>query len=115
MKKGVELSLNTVIIAAIAMLVLVVVSLVFTGNFGKVLDSLIGVREKVIGKADCVIIGADQSRDSDGDGYDDKLTYKVIYRNDQGDESTVVCQCDIDEGNPSKHLDDSDELHTKYC
>ncbi len=39
-KKGIEISLNTIIIAAIAIIVLIVLSIIFTSNIKKTNDSL---------------------------------------------------------------------------
>jgi len=115
MKKGVELAMNTIIIAALALLVLVILILVFTGGFGKIKDSIWGISAKTIGKGDCILIGTDGARDSDGDGYVDDLTYKVKYKGDEGKYVEIKCQCDIDSSNAEKHMDASDEWHKKYC
>jgi len=113
MKQGVELALNTVIIAAISLLVLVVVVIVFTGGFGDIIEKFTGIKNKVAGKADCVVIGGDDSNDKDNDGYHDSKKYEVTYKKD-GKNEKLTCQCDAHKDN-DKHQDDTDDLHIKHC
>ena len=114
-KKGVELAMNTIIIAAIALIVLVVVVLIFTGGFGDVSGKFKRILGGVGNQADCVIIGNDPTNDKDDDGYHDSQTYVIKYTQD-GNKQEVTCRCDIDGGsNPSTNKDTSSAEHSKYC
>jgi len=53
-KKGVELTLNTVIIAVLALLVLLIVALIFTGSIKRFVPVIQGCEEKYGTDASCV-------------------------------------------------------------
>jgi len=104
--------MNTIIIGALALLVLVVVILIFTGNMGEVIEKFTGIRSKVGHKADCTVID-DPTLDADNDGLWDNHPYTVKYR-ENGKEKTVKCECDWDKGGtvtPKKKTD----AEIKYC
>ena len=97
-KKGIELTMNTIIVAALALLVLVVLMLLFTGSFGDFSRTFLGIKDKVTSKADCVVIGGDSANDKDGDGLHDSKEYDKIIKDEGGEKSTVKCPCDPDKG-----------------
>ncbi len=105
MKKGVEIAMNTIVGAAIALLILVVVILIVTGQLGDVVRKFVGLREENTGGAGCLLAIPDPEKDRDGDGYIDKATYTVRVEKD-GKRETKTCKCDIDSGtNRNTHKD----------
>lgn len=112
-RKGVELAMNTIIIAAISLIVLVILVVVYTGGFSKLTDKFKFWGEKT--RSDCVILGDDDVRDRDGDGYVNDLTYTVKYKDDNGKDADVTCECDKHPDDDTRHMDDSDDDHKRYC
>jgi hypothetical protein len=103
-KKGVELTMNTIIIAALALLVLVVLVIVFTGSFGDVINKFLGIKMKAIGKADCIVVGQDTAGDADHDGYYDSKKYDYQCKVG-GKMQTKQCRCDSEPTNPAVNED----------
>jgi hypothetical protein len=119
-KKGVELALNTVVVSAIALIVLVVIILIFTGGMGETIDKFKKILYKSSGKADCLVVGTDSALDKDGDGYLDDGDYKVYYKDDKGKKIKLPCKCDYnsdpkDEKASKEHLDITNDNTKKYC
>jgi hypothetical protein len=102
-KKAIELTLNTVIIAALSLLVLIVLMIVFTGGFGDVINKIRGIGGTVNNQADCVAVG-ESSLDADHDGYLDK-PYKATYKDKDGKTQTANCKCDFAPTDSAIHLD----------
>ena len=121
-KKGVELAFNTIIGAAIALIVFIVIVLIFTGGMGETIDKFKKILYKSTGKADCIVVGSDSSKDKDGDGYLDDKSYDVYYKDDKGISTKLTCSCDINPIKKDIHHDDGStssgeekELRKKYC
>jgi hypothetical protein len=88
-KRGIELTLNTIIVAALSLLVLVVLIIAFTGGFGDVFSRLRGLIGQGTAKADC--IPNDIINDEDGDGYHDTNEFEVTCKGVK-----KMCKCDTD-------------------
>lgn len=108
-KKGMELAMNTIVVAAIALIVLVVVILIFTGGMSETIEKFRNILGKSTGEAACVVVGLDPSKDADGDGYldDQKKTYTIEYKDNQGKKVTDTCICDAFPEDSKKHKDPS--------
>lgn len=110
-KKGVELTMNTIVIAALALIVMVVLVIIFTGGFGDISRSFSFLKGKVISKGDCIVIGNNPAKDKDGDGYLDDGKYKVTYTDENGKtQEKDDCACDSNKNDKEVHQDPF-----KYC
>lgn len=105
-KRGIELTMNTIIIAALSLLVLIVLVIVFTGGFGDTITKLKAIFGKVSNQADCTIIG-ESINDRDKDGYHDTEKYDRVYKDASGKTQTEKrgCSCDSNSANADVHLD----------
>jgi hypothetical protein len=75
-KKGVELTMNTIIVAALSLLVLIVLAIIFSGGFGDVMSKLLHIKSVYTDREQCIVTPGDPA-DTNGDGYKDNDKYKV--------------------------------------
>jgi hypothetical protein len=100
-KQGIELTMNTIIIAALALLVMLVLIVVFTGGFGDVVGKIKGI----LGGTDysnCIVVN-NPTVDADGDGYRDDMSYDTSCKVN-GKTEKKSCPCDTDKTNPNINL-----------
>lgn len=107
LKKGLELTFNTVIAASIALLVFVVTVLIITGTLGDVVDGLKFWGNKT-SKADCLVMMSSPD-DKDNDNYLDNKQYTVEIKDSDGKIKEKKCPCDTDPNNSEINIDEKCE------
>jgi hypothetical protein len=102
-KNAIELTMNTIIVAALALLVLVVLAVFFTGGFGDVIGKIKGI---ISGTDDssCIVMN-NPTVDADSDGYHDSQTYETTCKKNGKTVKIQNCRCDINPNDAAIHID----------